>query len=157
MTFHHLHRDARDARAELARFAAERADADDIRQLRLAVAAQGRSGAFREWSRLDEEFHLAVAEMSGNPACIIARAPISQLLVLVLHRFIRSTTHTEHATATTAASSARSRRAIGHRRGDDAPASATSVPPGRRRASTSIWKSPSWPKTAPAWSADAGL
>jgi GntR family transcriptional regulator, transcriptional repressor for pyruvate dehydrogenase complex len=99
VTFHHLHEALVTLEPELARFAAERADADDMRQLRLAVAAQERNlEHFREWSRLDEEFHLAVAEMSGNPALIIARAPISQLLVPVLHRFIRSTTHTEHAT-----------------------------------------------------------
>ncbi len=36
--------------------------------------------------------------MSGNPALVVARAPITELLLPVLHRFIRSTTHTEHAT-----------------------------------------------------------
>ena len=36
--------------------------------------------------------------MSGNPALIIARTPITQLLVPVLHRFMSSSTLTEHAT-----------------------------------------------------------
>lgn len=99
VTFHHLHEALVTLEPELARFAAERADADDIALLRDAVASQERNlEHFREWSRLDEEFHLAIAEMSGNPALIIARAPITQLLVPVLHRFIGSTTHTEHAT-----------------------------------------------------------
>jgi GntR family transcriptional regulator, transcriptional repressor for pyruvate dehydrogenase complex len=99
VTFHHLHEALVTLEPELARFAAERADADDIRLLHEAVAAQERNlEHFHEWSRLDEEFHLSIAEMSGNPALIIARAPITQLLVPVLHQFIRSTTHTEHAT-----------------------------------------------------------
>ena len=42
------------------------------------MAAQERNlEHFREWSRLDEEFHLAVAEMSGNPALIIARPDLA--------------------------------------------------------------------------------
>ena len=99
VTFHHLHEALVTLEPELARFAAERADSDDIRLLHEAVAAQERNlEHFREWSRLDEEFHLAIAEMSGNPALIIARAPITQLLLPVLHRFIATTTHTEHAT-----------------------------------------------------------
>lgn len=99
VTFHHLHEALVTLEPELARFAAERADSDDIRLLHDAVATQERNlEHFREWSRLDEEFHLAIAEMSGNPALIIARAPITQLLVPVLQRFIGSTTHTEHAT-----------------------------------------------------------
>lgn len=99
VTFHHLHEALVTLDPELSRYAAERADADDIRRLREAVAAQEHHlHHFREWSRLDEEFHLMIAEMSGNPALILARAPITQLLVPVLHRFIGSTTHTEHAT-----------------------------------------------------------
>jgi GntR family transcriptional regulator, transcriptional repressor for pyruvate dehydrogenase complex len=99
VTFHHLHEALLTLEPALTRFAAERADAADIRLLHEAVEEQERNlEHFHEWSRLDEEFHLAVAEMSGNPALIIARAPITQLLVPVLHRFIRSTTHTEHAT-----------------------------------------------------------
>ena len=99
VTFHHLHEALVTLEPELARFAAERADSDDIRALRAAVAEQEQNlEHFREWSRLDEEFHLAIAEMSGNPALIVARAPITELLLPVLHRFIRSTTHTEHAT-----------------------------------------------------------
>jgi DNA-binding FadR family transcriptional regulator len=99
VTFHHLHEALVTLEPELARFAAERADSDDIRALRAAVAEQEANlEHFREWSRLDEEFHLAIAEMSGNPALVVARAPITELLLPVLHRFIRSTTHTEHAT-----------------------------------------------------------
>jgi GntR family transcriptional repressor for pyruvate dehydrogenase complex len=99
VTFHHLHEALVTLEPELSRFAAERADADDIRLLHEMVAAQERNlEHFHEWNRLDEEFHLAIAEMSGNPALIIARMPITQVLVPVLHRFMDSSRLTEHAT-----------------------------------------------------------
>jgi len=99
VTFHHLHEALVTLEPELARFAAIRADAGDVRTLREAVAAQAANlDHYQEWSRLDVEFHLAIAEMSANPALIIAREPITQLLLPVLHRFIDSTSMTEHAT-----------------------------------------------------------
>ena len=51
-----------------------------------------------EWSRLDVEFHAAIAEMSANPALIIAREPINQLLLPALYRFMDTREMAEHAT-----------------------------------------------------------
>ena len=99
VTFDHLHEALRTIEPELARLAAERADPADVAVLRENLAAQRQAlEDYVEWSRLDEEFHLTIAEISGNPALVIARAPITQLLVPTLHRFIDSPTHTGHAT-----------------------------------------------------------
>jgi GntR family transcriptional regulator, transcriptional repressor for pyruvate dehydrogenase complex len=99
VTFHHLHEALLVLEPELTRLAAERADAADLRLLRENIAAQERHAEhFQEWSRLDEEFHLAIAEMSGNPALVIARTPITQLLLPTLHRFMRSSSLTLAAT-----------------------------------------------------------
>jgi DNA-binding FadR family transcriptional regulator len=99
VTFHHLHEALVTLEPELARFAAMRADASDIRQMWEMIATQeAHLDHFKEWSRLDVEFHLAIAEMSANPALIIAREPITQLLLPTLHRFMDSREMTEHAT-----------------------------------------------------------
>ena len=45
---------------------------------------------FATWNRLDQEFHLAIADIAGNPALILARAPITQLLMPALDRFMSS-------------------------------------------------------------------
>jgi GntR family transcriptional regulator, transcriptional repressor for pyruvate dehydrogenase complex len=97
VTFHHLHEALLTIEPELTRLAAERADAADIRELRQNLDAQSAAlEDFAAWSRLDEEFHLTIAELSGNPALVIARAPISQLLVPTVHRFIRSSSQAAH-------------------------------------------------------------
>jgi GntR family transcriptional regulator, transcriptional repressor for pyruvate dehydrogenase complex len=99
VTFHHLHEALLTLEPELTRLAAMRADASDVEALWRFVAAQESNlDHFQEWSRLDVEFHLAIAEVSANPALIIAREPITQLLLPLLHRFMDSTSMTEHAT-----------------------------------------------------------
>jgi GntR family transcriptional repressor for pyruvate dehydrogenase complex len=99
VTFHHLHEALVTLEPELARFAAMRADAADVQALHAAVELQEQHlDHFQEWSRLDVEFHLAIAEMSANPALMIAREPITQLLLPTLHRFMDSRSMTEHAT-----------------------------------------------------------
>jgi len=99
VTFHHLHEALLVTEPQLARLAAERADRADVEGLWKIVERQEEHlDHFKEWSRLDEEFHLAIAEISGNPALIIARTPITKLLLPTLHRFIASHKHTEHAT-----------------------------------------------------------
>jgi len=98
VTFHHLCEALLVLEPQLTSLAAERADRADIRLLRENVAAQERHREhFQEWSRLDEEFHLAIAEISGNPALVIARIPITQLLLPTLYRFMRSSYLTDHA------------------------------------------------------------
>lgn len=99
VTFHHLHEALVTLEPELARHAAMRADASDIQALRQNIVSQQEHlSHFKEWSRLDVEFHLMIAEMTSNPALIIAREPITQLLLPTLHRFMDSTEMTEHAT-----------------------------------------------------------
>ncbi len=99
VTFHHLHEALLVLEPELVRLATERADAHDLRVLRESLDAQDRHlDHFNEWSRLDEEFHLTIAEITANPALIIARAPITKLLLPTLHSFMRTRSMTEHAT-----------------------------------------------------------
>jgi GntR family transcriptional regulator, transcriptional repressor for pyruvate dehydrogenase complex len=84
---------------EVTRLATERCDEADIATLHELIGAQTRNiEHFAEWSRLDQEFHLAIAEMSGNPALIVARAPITELLMPTLRGFMNSRMLTEHAT-----------------------------------------------------------
>ena len=99
VTFHHLHEALLTLEPELARLAAEHADAADVRLLYETVAEQEANiDNFHEWSRLDEEFHLTIADITANPALQFVRAPITQLLISTLHRFMTSTAMTEHAT-----------------------------------------------------------
>jgi DNA-binding FadR family transcriptional regulator len=98
VTFHHLYEALLTIEPELTRLATERADERDIAALHDNLEAQQRNlEHFHEWSRLDQEFHLAIAEMSGNPALILTRAPITGLLLPVLNRFIDSPSLTTHA------------------------------------------------------------
>jgi DNA-binding FadR family transcriptional regulator len=98
VTFHHLHEALMTIEPELTRLATERADAADIRELQDNLEAQQRNlENFAQWCRLDEEFHLTIAEMSANPALIITRTPITNLLLPVLNRFIDSSSLTSHA------------------------------------------------------------
>jgi GntR family transcriptional regulator, transcriptional repressor for pyruvate dehydrogenase complex len=91
VTFRHLHEALLVMEPELTRLATERVTEADLRALRENLDAQQRNlENFVEWSRLDDELHLMIAEMSGNPALIVARAPISQLLLPVLYRFMKS-------------------------------------------------------------------
>jgi DNA-binding FadR family transcriptional regulator len=92
VTFRHLHEALLVIDPELTRLATERVTEGDLRALRENLDGQQRNlEHFAEWSRLDDELHLMIAEMSGNPALIVARAPISQLLLPVLYRFMKST------------------------------------------------------------------
>jgi GntR family transcriptional regulator, transcriptional repressor for pyruvate dehydrogenase complex len=91
VTFRHLHDALMVLDPELTRLATERVTESDLRALRDNLDAQQRHlEHFAEWSRLDDELHMMIAEMSGNPALIVARAPTSQLLLPVLYRFMRS-------------------------------------------------------------------
>jgi GntR family transcriptional regulator, transcriptional repressor for pyruvate dehydrogenase complex len=90
-TFRHLHDALMVLDPELTRLATERITEPELRTLRANLDAQQRSlENFKEWSRLDDELHMTIAEISGNPALIVARAPVSQLLLPVLYRFMNS-------------------------------------------------------------------
>ena len=99
VTFHHLHEAMMTLDPELTRFAAMRADKSDLKELNEALVVQEEHlGHLAEWSRLDVEFHSMLAEISANPALIIAREPISQLLMPALYRFMDTRDMAEHAT-----------------------------------------------------------
>ncbi|HEX6666669.1 MAG TPA: GntR family transcriptional regulator [Solirubrobacterales bacterium] len=99
VTFHHLHEAMMTLDPELTRFAAIRADKSDLKALHEIVDEQDHHlDHLGEWSRLDVEFHAAIAEMSANPALIVAREPISQLLLPALLRFMDTREMAEHAT-----------------------------------------------------------
>ena len=92
VTFHHLHEALLTLDPELTRFAAMRADKSDLRRCTAALDEQEQHlDHLAEWSRLDVEFHATIAEMSANPALIIAREPITQLLLPALYRFMDTT------------------------------------------------------------------
>jgi GntR family transcriptional regulator, transcriptional repressor for pyruvate dehydrogenase complex len=99
VTFHHLHEAMMTLDPELTRFAAMRADKSDLQELNDAIVVQEEHlGHLAEWSRLDVEFHSMLAEISANPALVIAREPISQLLMPALYRFMDTRDMAEHAT-----------------------------------------------------------
>src|SRR5262249_26494994 len=83
---------------ELTRLATLRAQTSGISQLEANLAAQeGSLDDFANWCRLDQEFHLTIAEMSDNPALVMARRPISDLLQPILETFMVSTKLTQRA------------------------------------------------------------
>ncbi|MDX6605039.1 MAG: GntR family transcriptional regulator, transcriptional repressor for pyruvate dehydrogenase complex, partial [Solirubrobacterales bacterium] len=99
VTFHHLHEALMTTDPELTRFAAIRADKSDLQSLHDCISLQEEHlDHLAEWSRLDVEFHALLAEMSANPALIVAREPISQLLLPALYRFMDTRDMAEHAT-----------------------------------------------------------
>jgi GntR family transcriptional repressor for pyruvate dehydrogenase complex len=99
VSFRDLHEALLALEPELSRLAAARADEGGVARLHAIVAEQERHLAdFGGWSRLDEELHLAIAELSANPALIIARAPLTQVLLPAVTFFMTSTALAEHAT-----------------------------------------------------------
>jgi GntR family transcriptional repressor for pyruvate dehydrogenase complex len=98
VTFKHLHEALLLLEPELTRLAADRAQTSEIAELEANLSAQADSledpAAFNQ---LDQEFHLAIAQMSGNPALVMIRAPISDLLQPLLERCIVSAKLTQRA------------------------------------------------------------
>jgi DNA-binding FadR family transcriptional regulator len=98
VTFAHLHEALLLLEPELTRLATIRAESSGIGRLQANLAAQADElEEFESWCRLDHEFHLAIAEMSGNPALVMIRAPVSDLLAPLLERFINSADLTRRA------------------------------------------------------------
>jgi DNA-binding FadR family transcriptional regulator len=89
VTFADLHGALMLLEPALSHLAAERAASGDIRELEGNLAAQAAHLTdFATWNRLDQDFHLAIADIAGNPALILARAPITRLLMPALDRFM---------------------------------------------------------------------
>lgn len=98
VTFRHLHEAMLILEPELARLAALRAETDDIAVLQANLAAQATAlEDIESWCGLDQEFHLQVAQMSRNPALVLIRAPISELLAPILESFMTSPELTQRA------------------------------------------------------------
>ena len=74
----------------LTRLATEKADAAQIERLERHLEQQERVLAQPEtWSRLDDEFHLMIGEISGNVPLLLARRPLSAVLLPTMWRFVR--------------------------------------------------------------------
>lgn len=98
VTFEHLYETLTVLEPELTRLAAERAREDQFALLEQNLAAQADAlDDFTQWVRLDQELHLAIAEMSDNPALVVARATTTELLAPILERFVSSSGVTRRA------------------------------------------------------------
>lgn len=74
----------------LTRLAATRVDDAQIDRLQGHLDEQRRVlGDPETWSRLDDEFHVMIAEMSGNAPLLLARRGVSALLLPTMWRFVR--------------------------------------------------------------------
>lgn len=99
VTFGHLHEALLTLEPAVARYAAERARPEDVLRLRAHLEEEEANlEQFEEWSRLDDEFHRDIAALSGNPALILARLPITRVLLPTLCYFMGSRAQTESAT-----------------------------------------------------------
>jgi len=101
----------------LSHLAAERAGPGDIRELKDNLDAQAAHLTdFAAWNRLDQDFHLGIADIAGNPALILARVPITPLLMPALDRFMSN----EQLTSAALARHRRILAEIGHGDGEAA-------------------------------------
>jgi GntR family transcriptional repressor for pyruvate dehydrogenase complex len=90
VTFDDIHEALLALDPALTRLATERAQIEDIERLEQHLVGQERVLSQPEtWSGLDDEFHILIAQMSGNVPLILARRPISAVLLPVVQRFVR--------------------------------------------------------------------
>jgi DNA-binding FadR family transcriptional regulator len=74
----------------LTKLATERVDDAQVAVLEAHLREQENVlGDPQTWSRLDDEFHVMIAEMSGNAPLVLARKPISALLLPTMWQFVR--------------------------------------------------------------------
>jgi GntR family transcriptional repressor for pyruvate dehydrogenase complex len=74
----------------LTRLATEKADAAQIERLERHLEQQAHVLSQPEtWSRLDDEFHLMIAEIAGNVPLLLARRPLSAVLLPTMWRLVR--------------------------------------------------------------------
>ena len=96
VTFAALHEALMMFEPELARLAALRHDDDDLATLgRILEAQHAHRRDYAEWCRLDEAFHVAIAEASENAPLVLARTALGEVLVPTVAQFVRD----ERATA----------------------------------------------------------
>jgi DNA-binding FadR family transcriptional regulator len=97
VTFAALHETLMLLEPELSRLAALRREESDLERLRANLAEQRRSRRdFHRWCRIDEQFHVVVAEAAANAPLLIARATIGSMLTPAVEQIVTD----EHATAT---------------------------------------------------------
>jgi GntR family transcriptional repressor for pyruvate dehydrogenase complex len=89
VTFRSVHEALMTLEPELTRMAAEHRDEGDLAALAALIERQRAGRAdFPLWCRLDDDFHLAVAEAGGNAPLILARASLSEVVVPATRQFI---------------------------------------------------------------------
>jgi DNA-binding FadR family transcriptional regulator len=100
VTFAALHEALMLLEPELARLAALRRDQEDLDALRAILDAQhAHARDYAEWCRLDEAFHVAIAEASANAPLVLARSALGQVLVPTVAQFVADERATQTATA----------------------------------------------------------
>jgi GntR family transcriptional repressor for pyruvate dehydrogenase complex len=91
VTFAALHEALLLLEPKLSALAAERREDDDIRALRdILDQQQAHATDYAAWCRLDERFHVTIAEASANAPLVLARATLGQLLVPTVAQFVDS-------------------------------------------------------------------
>jgi DNA-binding FadR family transcriptional regulator len=91
VTFRSLHEALLLLEPELTRLAAEHRDDEDLATLDDLLAGQRAAvGDPASWCALDEQFHLALAEASGNAPLILARTPLSAIVIPTTRQFVHS-------------------------------------------------------------------
>lgn len=77
----------------LSRLAALRREPDDLEELQRILDAQRKAiRNFPLWCRLDETFHVRIAEASANAPLILARATLGQIIVPTVAQFVTTET-----------------------------------------------------------------
>jgi DNA-binding FadR family transcriptional regulator len=100
VTFSALHEALLLLEPALARMAAQRREQDDLDELRRILDAQhAHARDFATWCRLDEDFHVAIAEASANAPLVLARATLGLVLVPTVAQFVHDERATRAATA----------------------------------------------------------
>jgi GntR family transcriptional repressor for pyruvate dehydrogenase complex len=89
VTFSALHEALMLFEPELTRLAALRRDNEDLAALRANLdEQQAHLRDYRRWCRLDEEFHVAIAEAGGNAPLVLTRATLGLVLVPTVAQFV---------------------------------------------------------------------
>jgi DNA-binding FadR family transcriptional regulator len=90
VTFDDIHEALLALDPALTRLATERANDTQIEALERHLEAQERVLSEPEsWVRLDDEFHVMIGETSANVPLVLARRPISAVLLPAMSRFVR--------------------------------------------------------------------
>lgn len=98
VTFAALHEALMILEPELAAMAAERREDDDLEALRKVLDDQhANTKNFEEWCRLDDLFHIGIAEASANAPLVLARATLGQVLIPSVSQLVDNERATETA------------------------------------------------------------